>query len=137
MLECLKWLQAFFIGGKRMISFFLTAKRLLGAIVVLWKEKVFLSLVTTLLLINLSGTLFYSSIEGWTYFDAFYFSWVSLIPTSIDLGYAPMTTFGKVFTMMYLVVGMGIMLALLAMVAKAVLGVDDENTKRTKKRLEE
>lgn len=120
-----------------MISFFLTAKRLLGAIVVLWKEKVFLSLVTTLLLINLSGTLFYSSIEGWTYFDAFYFSWVSLIPTSIDLGYAPMTTFGKVFTMMYLVVGTGIMLALLAMVAKAVLRVDEDDVKRTKKRLEE
>ena len=114
-----------------MVSFLLTAVRLLRALGVAIKEKVFLSLLTTLLLINASGVLFYTSVEGWSYVDAIYFSWVSLIPTSIDIGYAPVTTFGKIFTMMYLVVGVGLMISLLAMIAKAVLRFDDDETKRT------
>lgn len=117
-----------------MISFLLTAKRLLSAIIVLWKEKVFLSLVTTLLLIIVSGTLFYSGVEGWSYFDAFYFAFVSLIPTSINVGFAPTMTFSKVFTMMYLIVGVGVMIALLAMVAKAVLRFDETEERREKRR---
>ena len=111
-----------------MISFILTAKRLLEAILVAVKDKVFISLLTTLLIINLSGVLFYSKLEGWSYLDAIYFSWVSLIPSSIDIGYSPETPLGKVFTMMYLVVGVGVMIALLAMIAKAVVNIDKEDT---------
>ncbi|OCS83078.1 potassium channel family protein [Caryophanon tenue] len=122
-----------------MVSFLLTAVRLLRALGVAIKEKVFLSLLTTLLLINMSGVLFYTSVEGWSYVDAIYFSWISLIPTSIDIGYAPVTTFGKIFTMMYLVVGVGLMISLLAMIAKAVLRFDDDETGRTsiKQRLDD
>ena len=109
-----------------MISFILTAKRLLQALFISFKEKVFLSLLSTLLLINLSGVLFYSSVEGWSYLDAFYFAWVSLIPTGVDIGLAPVTTVGKIFTMMYLVVGMGVMIGLLAVIAKAVLNFEEE-----------
>lgn len=109
-----------------MISFLLTAKRLLSAIIVAFKEKVFLSLITTLLIMNLSATFFYTSVEGWTVIDAIYFSWISLIPSGIDIGYGPVTTFGKIFTMMYLVVGVGIMVGVLAIIAKAVLRFDDE-----------
>lgn len=122
-----------------MVSFLLTAVRLLRALGVAIKEKVFLSLLTTLLLINMSGVLFYTSVEGWSYVEAIYFSWISLIPTSIDIGYAPVTTFGKIFTMMYLVVGVGLMISLLAMIAKAVLRFDDDETGRTsiKQRLDD
>lgn len=111
-----------------MISFILTAKRLLSALLVAVKDKLFLSLITTLFLINLSGVLFYTKIEGWSYLNAIYFSWVSLIPSGIDIGFAPETNLGKVFTMMYLVVGVGVMIGLLALIAKAVLNVDDESS---------
>ena len=47
-----------------MISFILTAKRLLEAILVAVKDKVFISLFTTLLIVNLSGVLFYTKLEG-------------------------------------------------------------------------
>ena len=121
-----------------MISFILTAKRLLEALFISFKEKVFLSLLTTLLLINLSGVLFYSSVEGWGYFDAFYFTWVSLIPTGVDSGLAPETTLGKVFTMMYLVVGVGVMIALLAVIGKAVLNFgEEEHGEERKKKLQQ
>ena len=114
--------------GVYMISFILTAKRLLEAILVAVKDKVFISLLTTLLLINLSGVLFYTKLEGWSYLHAIYFSWVSLIPSSIDIGYRPETPLGKVFTMMYLVVGVGVMVALIAVIAKAVVNIEDEDT---------
>jgi len=112
-----------------MISFILTAKRLLSALILAFKEKVFLSLLTTLLLINLSGVLFYTSVEGWGYLDAIYFAWVSLIPSSIEIGFSPQTDLGKVFTMMYLVVGVGVMVGLLAMIAKAVVNFDEYDNK--------
>ena len=111
-----------------MISFILTAKRLLEALLVAVKDKLFISLLLTLFIINLSGVLFYTKLEGWSYLDAIYFAWVSLIPSSIDLGFSPQTSLGKVFTMMYLVVGVGVMIALLAMIAKAVVNIDDEPT---------
>lgn len=111
-----------------MISFILTVKRLLSAMLVAVKDKLFLSLLTTLLLINLSGVLFYTKIEGWSVLDAIYFSWVSLIPSSVEIGFSPATDFGKVFTMIYLVVGVGVMLGLLALIAKAVVNVDDEKS---------
>lgn len=121
-----------------MISFILTAKRLLEALIIAFKEKVFLSLLSTLLLINLSGVLFYSSVEGWSYLDAFYFAWVSLIPTGVDTGLAPVTTLGKIFTMMYLVVGIGVMIGLLAVIAKAVVNFEEEeHGEERKKKLQQ
>lgn len=60
--------------------------------------------------------------------DAIYFAWISLIPSSVDIGFSPVTDFGKVFTMLYLVVGVGVMLGLLVLIAKAVLNVDNEES---------
>lgn len=111
-----------------MLSFILTAKKLLDALLVAVKDKLFLSLITTLLLINLSGVLFYMKVEGWTVLNAIYFAWVSLIPSSVDIGFSPTTNIGKIFTMMYLVVGVGVMMGLLALIAKAVLNVEKEIT---------
>lgn len=111
-----------------MISFILTVKRLLKGLLIAVKNKEFLSLLTTLLLINLSGVLFYTKLEGWTYLNAIYFSWVSLIPSSIEIGFSPETTLGKVFTMIYLVVGVGVMIGLLGVMAKAIINYDKEET---------
>lgn len=109
-----------------MISFILTAKKLVSALMISFKEKVFLSLLSTLLIINVSGVLFYSSVEGWSYLDAFYFSLVSLIPSGVDTSLVPVTSFGKIFTMIYLVVGIGVMIALLAIIGKSVLNFEEE-----------
>lgn len=111
-----------------MISFVLTVKRLLKGLLIAVKNKEFLSLLSTLLLINLSGVLFYTKLEGWSYLDAIYFSWVSLIPSSIDIGFAPESSLGKVFTMIYLVVGVGVMIGLLGVMAKAIINYDKEET---------
>lgn len=110
-----------------MISFFLTAARLLKALGKAMARPVFQSLLLTLFLILLSGTLFYTQVEGWHVLDAVYFGVVSLIPTGVEAGVSPSTSIGKIFTMMYLLVGVGIMISLLAMIAKEVINYNIEN----------
>ncbi|WP_121615486.1 potassium channel family protein [Virgibacillus halodenitrificans] len=113
-----------------MISFFLTLKRLLSAVFRLMKERVFKSLLATLAIILLSGTLFYSRIEGWSFLDAFYYAFVSLIPTSVTTGLIPEATLSKWFTMIYLVVGVGVMLMIIVMIGFAVVKFELSEEKR-------
>lgn len=112
-----------------MISFLLTLKRLLSALIDLAKDPLFRTLVGTLALILLSGTLFYFQTEGWALLDAFYFSFVSLIPTAVETGLIPQKTLSKWFTMIYLVVGMGVMLMMLIRVGLAVSKIDVADVK--------
>lgn len=54
------------------------------------------------------GTAVYVQVEGWSILDAAYFCVVAL--ATIGFGdFAPTTTFGKLFTMAYIVVGLGIL----------------------------
>ena len=78
-----------------MLSFILSAKRLLKGLWRAFKRPQFLSLFTTLFLIILSGTLFYKGTEGWYWLDAMYFAVVSLIPTGVETGLYPTTTYSK------------------------------------------
>lgn len=112
-----------------MLSFILTVKRFLEAVVKAFKTPMFLSLFTTLFLIILSGTLFYTNKEGWGVVDAIYFCVVSLIPTGVNTNLTPVTNLGKVFTMLYLVVGTGVMFITLLTLGKTMI-----NTKALEER---
>ena len=116
-----------------MISFFLTAIRLFKAIGKAFARPAFKSLLFTLFLILLSGTLFYIGVEGWGVLDAIYFGVVSLVPSSVDIGMTPVTSAGKIFTMMYLVVGVGVMVSMLGMIAKEVIDFKPEKNKGNEK----
>lgn len=66
-----------------------------------------------LLFITLStvgcGTVMYSYIEGWSWIDSLYFSVITL--TTIGYGdIAPVTDAGKLFTIVYIIFGLGIIL---------------------------
>lgn len=66
-------------------------------------------LITTLLII-LTGTIVYHYLEGWSVIDSFYFSVVTL--TTIGYGdFSPQTDAGKLFTVLYIVVGIGMILS--------------------------
>jgi voltage-gated potassium channel len=65
----------------------------------------------------ISGTGFYSIVEGLRFVDALYFSVVTL--TTVGYGdFAPETDAGKLFTAVYVLVGVGIVLAFITTVAK-------------------
>ena len=56
------------------------------------------------------GTVFYSLVEGWTALDALYFSVTTL--TTVGLGdYTPQTGLGKIFTIVYVLAGVSVILA--------------------------
>lgn len=112
-----------------MISFILTLKRLLSAVFHLFKEPIFRSLLFTLALILLSGTLFYRGAEGWSFLDSLYFAFISLIPSSVDTGLVPQADISKWFTMIYLIVGVGVMLMTLITIGLAVAKFEKEEIK--------
>jgi voltage-gated potassium channel Kch len=78
------------------------------------KTRVILIWVLLLLLI---GTLFYALVEGWTYTDAFYFSVITL--STVGYGdLSPVTTVGKLFTAVYILVGISIIVVFANTLAK-------------------
>ena len=119
-----------------MLSFVLTVKRFIEALVRAFKNPMFLSLFSTLFLIILSGTLFYTKKEGWGVLDAIYFCVVSLIPTGVNTNLSPTTDLGKIFTMLYLVVGTGVMFITLLTLGKTMINtnaLEERKTERQKK----
>lgn len=55
------------------------------------------------------GTIAYRLIEGWSWLDSLYFSVITL--TTIGYGdFSPQTNLGKLFTMLYIIIGMALIL---------------------------
>jgi voltage-gated potassium channel len=82
-----------------------------------WRDRQLRVVMALLLLTLLSGTLFYSVVEHWTLLDAAYFSVVTLATVGFgDL--TPVTAVGKVFTMAYLFVGIGLLAAFANAIAR-------------------
>ena len=103
-----------------MLSLFLLARRLWRGIRRNVDDPEFRALLIVAFMLLLSGTVFYSRIEGWSALDALYFSTITL--TTVGYGdFAPQTSFGKVFTIIYILVGIGIFVALGAKIAIAQL----------------
>jgi len=77
-------------------------------------------------MILLSGTVFYRTIEGWSWVDSFYFS----VTTASTVGYgdlAPSTPLSKIFTALYIFVGVGVFVLLFSQLAKAMLKIEDDD----------
>jgi len=104
-----------------MIEFFLTTLRFGRSAASAWRtDPQFRSLVLLVLVTLLGGTIFYSSVEGWSVVDAFYFSVTTL--TTVGLGdLTPRTTIGKLFTVVYIFAGLSIILGFIETVAKETL----------------
>ena len=67
------------------------------------------TLLFTSSLVMAAGTLVYHWLEDWPWVDSFYFSVITL--TTIGYGdLHPITDFGKLFTVVYIVVGLGLIL---------------------------
>ena len=105
-----------------MIQFLLTLRRLVRGMIGAWRrDPRFRSLALLVVFTLLGGTIFYSTVEGWSLVDAFYFSVTTL--TTVGLGdLAPSTTFGKLFTALYIFAGVGLIAVFVSAVAQETLG---------------
>ncbi len=85
-----------------------------------FKDPEFEALFSLLLITLGSGAYFYHSIEGWSWLDSLYFSVTTL--TTVGYGdFAPHTDAGKLFTIAYLLVGIGILLSFINYVAEQAI----------------
>jgi hypothetical protein len=66
-------------------------------------------LLTTLIILGI-GSVVYHYLEDWSWLDAVYFSIITL--TTIGYGdFSPVTNGGKLFTIFYIIIGIGIILS--------------------------
>jgi voltage-gated potassium channel len=73
------------------------------------KDDKYRDLLITSALILALGTVVYHILEGWTWVDALYFSVITL--TTIGYGdFSPTTDGGKLFTIFYIFIGLGMIL---------------------------
>lgn len=92
-----------------MAGFFLAVVHFFGVLKQLIKDPEFKGLFAFVVVILLGGTIFYSQIEGWSLLDSLYFSATTL--TTVGLGdFHPVTILGKIFTIVYIFIGIGIIL---------------------------
>lgn len=100
--------------------------------VILWRKEELRGLLWVTLVTIFCGTWFYHQFEPTitTWVDAYYFTVITL--TSIGYGdISPTTTTTKIFTTIYVLVGLGIITALIGLVSTTV--IEDANQKRTER----
>ncbi|MFV0295946.1 MAG: potassium channel family protein, partial [Hyphomicrobiaceae bacterium] len=103
-----------------MLSFFYTLLRFGTVIRDQLADPEFRNVSILVVMIILLGTAFYSYAEGWGWLDSMYFSVVTLATVGYgDL--APKTAAGKIFTMIYTFIGLGVFVVFVRHVADSLM----------------
>lgn len=80
----------------------------------------FRALVVMVGALLLAGMVFYHQVEGWAWLDALYFSLITL--ATVGYGdFAPRTPAGKVFTMIYIIIGISLLAAFVRLLGDDLL----------------
>lgn len=93
------------------------------------KDQEFRGLLLFVFAILGTGTYFYHILEKWRWLDSFYFS----VTTLTTVGYgdlAPRTDGGKIFTIIYIFLGVGIILGFINAVARRAKEEDKKAAKK-------
>jgi voltage-gated potassium channel len=93
-------------------------RRFLRALRDAWNSDVaFRTLLALVVSLLVSGMVFFTLAEGWSVLDSFYFSVTTL--TTVCFGDpAPATAAGKIFTILYIFVGLGVIGGFINVLAK-------------------
>lgn len=103
-----------------MIPFLITLWGFVRAFKRSLEDREFRAMFILFLVLLVSGTSFYATVEGWSILDAFYFSVITLS----TVGYGdlhPTTGLSKIFTVFYLLTGIGVFVALITKLATGSL----------------
>jgi voltage-gated potassium channel len=116
-----------------MISVILAVRQFTRAIRYAWRDPSFqlLALITGGIL--LIGTGFYHWVEGWGWLDSLYFCVITL--ATVGYGdFAPQTNAGKIFTMLYIFLGIGLLVGVFTRLAEALLAAQRDHLDNRAKR---
>jgi voltage-gated potassium channel Kch len=93
---------------------------LLRAIGVAFRQQHVILLLALTIFVATSGAVVMMVLEGWGFIDALYFAVVSM--ATVGYGdFSPETPAGKIFTMGFLVIGIGIFVLTVGAIAEAIL----------------
>ena len=87
------------------------------------------ALMVTTAIVLAGGSVFYMLVEGWSLIDAVYFSIVTLA----TIGYGdltPTTDIAKLFTIFYVLIGIGLLASTVATIASATVQAGEERRKK-------
>ena len=83
---------------------------LIRTVISFLKDEEYRDLLLTTSFIIALGTVSFHHLEGWSWIDSIYFSVITL--TTVGYGdFSPQTDGGKIFTLFYIVLGIGIILS--------------------------
>ncbi|MDP9228975.1 MAG: potassium channel family protein [Actinomycetota bacterium] len=100
-----------------MIPLLLAARELGRALVAVWRDPETKALPVVAGALVLTGTIFYWRMEDWTIIESLYFCIVTL--TTVGYGdLSPTTEVTRIFTIVYILTGFGVLVALLTSVAE-------------------
>ncbi len=103
-----------------MVPFFVVLIRFIRALWRSLKDPEFQALFFLVVVMLALGSWFYSRAEGWSLLDSLYFSVITL--TTVGYGdFSPFTVGGKIFTIFYIFVGIGIILGFVNLVAERAM----------------
>ena len=103
-----------------MIPLALAARELGRALAAVWRDPETKALPVVAGALVLAGTLFYWRFEDWTIIESLYFCVVTL--TTVGYGdLSPTTDATRIFTIVYILTGFGVLVALLTSVAQQYL----------------
>ena len=109
------------------LPLFLAARELGRALAAVWRDPETKALPVVAGALVLTGTLFYWRFEDWTIVESLYFCVVTL--TTVGFGDLSPTTPGtQIFTIVYILTGFGVLVALLTSVAQQYLRLKGESS---------
>ena len=102
------------------------------AFIQLWHDEHYRAHFLLAFALLLIGSLFYHFHEGWRFIDAAYFS----VTTLTTVGYGdlhPTTDLGKIFTIFYIILGIGILLSFINLFAEKMIKARKDSIEQSRK----